>query len=274
MKIIGCRFVNNQALHGGAVSIQGAYAHVEDCTFQGNSAALGGGLYLKSVYASAVLECTFFGNAADQGGAMAVENIYDQPVNIFASIMAGSTVGEGVYWDGANDLVLTSCDIFGNAGGDWVGSLEGVEEQKFNFQLDPLFCDAAAGDFSLAANSPCLAENSLGGVQVGAWGLGCGLSAAGDLPGKELAVRCFPNPFNPRVNISFTLQQTQPVQVEIYDLTGRRMARLSQGAMTAGLQQVAWNGQTTEGAPAPSGSYLVKVTTAEGTASRKVLLLK
>lgn len=272
--ISGCRFVDNQAAEGGAVSIRYAAAYLEGCTFQNNLAGMGGGLYLDAPYDGLVSQCTFFGNRADQGGAAAVVGIQINPLNFFGCILAGSAFGEGLFWDGANDLVLTSCDIFGNAGGDWVGPLEGAEEEKFNLHLDPLFCDAEDGDFSLAANSPCLPENSPGGVLVGAWGMGCGASAVGDLPGRELALRCYPNPFNPRVNIHFTLERAQPVRVEIFGLNGRRVARLNRGAMSAGPQHMVWHGQTADGVPVPSGSYLVRVSTAEGTAHRKVLLLK
>lgn len=274
MTISGCRFLNNQAPEGGAVSIEYALVQVEDCTFQGNTAEIGGGLYLKSPYLGFMTGCTFSGNAADQGGAVAVLTIPINPIHFSACIMAGSTIGEGLYWDGGNDLVLTSCDIFGNTGGDWVGAIEGALDDLSNFQLDPLFCDEEAGNFTLAANSPCLAPNNPGGVQVGAWGLGCGVSPVNDLPDCPLAIGCYPNPFNPYVHISFTLGRGQPVRVEIFDLSGRRVARLNRGTMAAGPQRVTWNGRATDGLPVPSGSYLVRVGTAEGTAFQKVLLLK
>lgn len=43
-----------------------------------------------------------------------------------------------------------------------------------NLSAPPLYCDAAAGDYHLASNSPCLPANNACGVLVGALGEGCG----------------------------------------------------------------------------------------------------
>jgi hypothetical protein len=42
-----------------------------------------------------------------------------------------------------------------------------------NLNADPLFCNPAQGDFTLAAASPCLPQNNPWGVLVGATGQGC-----------------------------------------------------------------------------------------------------
>lgn len=51
---------------------------------------------------------------------------------------------------------LTCCDIVGNAGGDWVGCIADQRGTDGNISADPLFCDPAAGDFTLRVGSPCL----------------------------------------------------------------------------------------------------------------------
>lgn len=43
-----------------------------------------------------------------------------------------------------------------------------------NLACNPWFCDPGAQDFSVCADSPCLAENNDWGVSVGAYGAGCG----------------------------------------------------------------------------------------------------
>jgi hypothetical protein len=275
IQIIDCLFVGNQAAAGGGACLQNTVPHVERCTFQGNLAGMGGGLHLYAPYGGILQESTFHRNRADQGGAASVTGIPSvYPFNISSCIFAGSTFGEGLFWDGNNELGVASCDIFGNTHGDWVGPIADFLFERFNFQLDPLFCDDATGDFTLAANSPCLAENSPGGVQVGAWGQGCGFSGMGELPASEMAINCYPNPFNPVVNIRFSLARSQDVQVEVFDLSGRIIAKLAGASLEEGAMSLAWTGLDLRGKAVPSGSYLVRVQTEEGSGYKKVLLLR
>jgi hypothetical protein len=65
------------------------------------------------------------------------------------------------------------CDVYGNAGGDWVGCIAGQDSINGNMCKDPFFCDADNGDFTLAANSPCLPDNNSCSELIGAYGLGC-----------------------------------------------------------------------------------------------------
>jgi hypothetical protein len=69
--------------------------------------------------------------------------------------------------------VLTCCDIYGNAGGDWVGCIADQAGINGNFSDDPLFCDIAAGDYHLDDSSPCAPANNDCGVLIGVLGVGC-----------------------------------------------------------------------------------------------------
>jgi hypothetical protein len=74
-------------------------------------------------------------------------------------------------------FVLRCCDVYGNAGGDWGPETGGQLGQEGNISVDPFFCDLAHGDFSLAADSPCLPGNHPTGYNcglIGALGQGCG----------------------------------------------------------------------------------------------------
>lgn len=66
-------------------------------------------------------------------------------------------------------------DIWGNVldvcpGGDCDGQIIGFNG---NISLDPEFCDATAGDFTLAEDSPCVGAGA-GGTDIGALGVACG----------------------------------------------------------------------------------------------------
>jgi len=93
----------------------------------------------------------------------------------------------------------------------------------------------------------------------------------------ELNLQVHPNPFNPTVEISFSLAKaaTGPVAVEILDLRGRLVRRLSvediEGANSHGLH---WDGRDANGARLPSGVYFVRVRAGENQAVKKMALIK
>jgi hypothetical protein len=93
-------------------------------------------------------------------------------------------------------------------------------------------------------------------------------------PAISLSVSVSPNPFNPTTTISFSVSQTSQVTVTVYDITGRRVTTLVDRAMSAGLQQVVWNGRDATGGPVGSGMYFYRVTAGGETAVGKLLLLK
>ncbi len=84
-------------------------------------------------------------------------------------------------------------------------------------------------------------------------------------------LQAVPNPFNPRVSLQFSLPQAGQVQVDVYDVRGRRVARLG-GQYAAGDHAVNWDGVDTQGRAAPSGVYLARVQ-APGFEARTKLLL-
>ncbi len=79
----------------------------------------------------------------------------------------------------------------------------------------------------------------------------------------------FPNPFNPTTTLSFTVPEAGKVQLRVYDLSGREVAALVNGAVTAGEHRVEWNAEGL-----PSGTYFYSLTAANFTSTKKLLLLK
>jgi len=92
------------------------------------------------------------------------------------TIVAFSTAGKGVACDGVSGPVLTCCDVYGNAGGDWLGCIGSQYGINGNFSADPLFCGADLGDFTLRSDSPCLPgqhPDSYDCGLIGAFSEGC-----------------------------------------------------------------------------------------------------
>lgn len=84
----------------------------------------------------------------------------------------------------------------------------------------------------------------------------------------------FPNPFNPKTTIEFTLAKPATVGVGIYDATGAWVVRLDSGARDAGTHRVEWSGNDAHGRPVGSGVYFYRLEGVKGIAPKKMVLLK
>jgi hypothetical protein len=171
-----CLFLENSATRGGgAATLQEGRLDLESCLFVGNSATAGGALHFEGYWFGSVSHCTLVLNEAAQGAGIVLQAPYMAPVTLFATLVAFNRSGEALFWDGMGSLDVACCDLFGNEGGDWVGSIADQNHIGGNFQADPCFCDATGSDFRLCADSPCLpGQHAWGcGDLVGAFGAGC-----------------------------------------------------------------------------------------------------
>jgi flagellar hook assembly protein FlgD len=62
------------------------------------------------------------------------------------------------------------------------------------------------------------------------------------------------------------------VRLEIFDASGRRVATLVNERLTPGEHSIAWNGRGDGGTPIPSGNYFARLTTLDGSTSRRLVL--
>lgn len=75
-----------------------------------------------------------------------------------------------------------------------------------------------------------------------------------------------PNPLRSDSRVRFDLAERGHVALEAYDLAGRRVAGLLEGALEPGRYSVSWNGRGESGAPLGAGLYFVRLTVAGGAA--------
>tara|TARA_Y100000031_G_C8144107_1_gene349058 strand:- start:127 stop:966 length:840 start_codon:yes stop_codon:yes gene_type:complete len=79
----------------------------------------------------------------------------------------------------------------------------------------------------------------------------------------------YPNPFNPVTTIHFNLPEDTDVTLNVYDLSGREIAELVTGRMTAGTHSVLW-----DAIDASSGVYIYQLTSGNTQLTKKLVLLK
>lgn len=259
--IVDCDILANGA---GGVSLLGAYdpVAVRNSTIAGN---VGPGLSLGSTKPGAGCEVegvTVVDNQGDglelTGGAWGLER----------ALVTGNA-GQAVVVAGAGTTITVGCsDLFGNLGGDWTGPLLPLLGTGGNVQADPLYCDAGVGNWTLREDSPAAAEGSGGCGLIGRLGVGCPAppSLVAPVPGRGLqpgaiaAVHAvFPNPFNPRTTIPYSLAGAGAVRLAVYDVAGRHVRTLVDGAVEAGDHLAAWDGCDERGVAVGSGVYLARL---------------
>lgn len=100
------------------------------------------------------------------------------------------------------------------------------------------------------------------------------LTAAPAAPTDARALRAFPNPFNPRVTLSFTLPRAAVVAVAVYDVAGRHVADVWRGPLGAGPHRLTWDGVDGRGRFVASGRYLARLTGGVPTRTAIVTLVR
>ena len=83
-----------------------------------------------------------------------------------------------------------------------------------------------------------------------------------------------PNPLTGATTIRFDLPRPSSVQLEIFDLQGRRIATLADGFFPAGCHSSEWNGRTSSGGRVQAGVYVYRLQAGSFRAQRKMVLVQ
>ncbi|MBL7135431.1 MAG: T9SS type A sorting domain-containing protein [Candidatus Marinimicrobia bacterium] len=84
----------------------------------------------------------------------------------------------------------------------------------------------------------------------------------------------FPNPFNMKTSIRFSVPEFSPVSITIYNILGKKVRTLYDGRVAPGVYEVQWNGLDYSGLPVSSGLYFYRLQGNNFTDSKKMLFLK
>ncbi|MBU1950565.1 MAG: hypothetical protein KJ927_17765 [Candidatus Eisenbacteria bacterium] len=83
-----------------------------------------------------------------------------------------------------------------------------------------------------------------------------------------------PNPFNPKTMVRFQLSSPGQVKLAIYNVGGRRIRSLAQGAFGGGPHAIIWDGRDDSGQPVASGVYFSRFESGNHRESRRMMLVR
>jgi len=79
----------------------------------------------------------------------------------------------------------------------------------------------------------------------------------------------FPNPFKESSTIAYRVEESQPITLSVWDVSGKRIATLADGVHDSGYYE-----QTLNAGTLPSGAYFARLETPQGVQSHRMVLLK
>ena len=83
----------------------------------------------------------------------------------------------------------------------------------------------------------------------------------GNRPGEvtpDAAIRIYPNPFSESQEIRYLLPFDARVQIEVYDLTGRKTGILLSKHLAEGIYNLSWDGRDDRGGILAQGVYIIR----------------
>lgn len=184
-------------------------------------------------------------------GTITIYDANEQPVaNATVSVTAtGPTGGTGSAATGADGTVSFETSKTKSCSGEWCFEVTDVIHGSLTY-------DAGANHVTQACES---------GWVFGA-GNGVGLTS---LPTDYSLSQNYPNPFNPTTEISFSLPEAGHVILDVYNISGQRVAVLADGLYSVGSHSVTW-----DASGMASGIYLYRLVTDDYAETKKMILLK
>ena len=194
-----------------------------------------------------------------------------------------------------NNLVVASTlsyTIVDEGSGNFIDSASNIKLSS----LSGLFVSPGSEDYHLASSSAALNRavttyrsanapvDDIDGTNrpqgplpdVGAYEFATS-TAVGDAPlANVILEQNAPNPFNPSTRIVYVVESPTAVQVnlDVFDVSGRRVRQLAKDRPSMGQVVVAWDGRDDAGGEVSSGVYFYRLVAGSTTITRRMTLLK
>ncbi len=106
------------------------------------------------------------------------------------------------------------------------------------------------------------------------FGISGGIAGPPAAPPARIALSVRPNPFAGHVTVRYSLPTTARARLQVFDLSGRRVATLVDAALAPGEYQATWHARNDAGRPVPRGVYFCRLTAGSTAATTRLLLVR
>lgn len=93
-------------------------------------------------------------------------------------------------------------------------------------------------------------------------------------PGTFMLLQNYPNPFNPSTTIEFVMEEAGPVNLSIYDISGKVVRTLANGVLAPGRKTLKWDATDNSGNIVAPGVYFYSLRTSDFSETKKMMLIK
>jgi hypothetical protein len=261
----------------------------------GNETATAGGIIIQSSPGCYIINCTVSDNQASLIGGAITTYQFSYPVIRNSIVYANHAPNlPCLHYSFDDSFAVSYSDIEG--GWEGIGILDEPPLFASGYHGNYYLCQTAAGQpnqspvvdsgDSLSAISHLdtmttrtdhVGDSAL--VDMGFHYVPYPISGLPKLPNPPqvpaaIRMQVFPNPFNSTTMVRLSLPIASPVELDIYDILGRRVAILARDNCLSGNHTVAWSARNSQGNPVATGCYFVQLTTSREVHTARILYLK
>jgi len=295
----------NEGRDGGGMNFEESTPILTDTEISENYAGWGGGgIYCGEAHPTLTRVLLSY-NVSEEigGGIMIVGNSTLSLTNVTISRNEAGETGGGVHirvnsqvairnsilWDNQPQeisFVQVDNDVIDISYTDLMDGRDGIAGDgvviwgRGNIDADPLFVNPENNGFQLTVDSPCIdtgdprspldPDNSQADIGAFYFNQANGVVFSDSrAPSLFYLSEAFPNPFNSKTKLTYSLPNPSHVSVGVYDIFGREIAVLVDAFQPAGNYTTEWNG-----IDVGSGIYFVRLEAGKYRAVRKVMLLR
>ena len=291
--------IDNVAYWGGGIYVENSNAEINGSVIRSNEAFIEGAGYFQTGGEGQINWTSFESNNGFDygGGIVAYQATIDLNYTTFSQNISGIgsaislhssviAIRNSILWGNSGLLFHTpnsggvsSLDIgYTNieGGENFLNSLENIVMNVSGsiLDVDPRFCDPLNNQFSLQESSPCMTASELSSA-IGAFDVPCeNLNLNEIIVDGFSALKNYPNPFNDKTIINYSLQEEGYYTLAIFNLNGQLVKNIYSKFFEKGDHKVAWDGRNNAGQKVVSGMYICRLYTNNNFLDTKMMLLK